>query len=167
MCPLPARINYANYVYQLVTSTHALMNGVFSVLFKKCWQSVLCVISESFLIVCLFVLIYTVSQKVLKVHFWRRFWKVVFSTGNTMELVVCPSLLKKPKTDSFCKYKVRLPWIPYSAEELLFSSAVFWITQTLYCQQDYLLSKAHNLLLSLWISSRPKISVRTENNFAA
>ena len=54
--------------------------------------------------------------------------------------------------------------MPYSAEELLFSSAVFWITQTLYCLQDYMLSKAHNLLLSLWISSRPKILVRTENN---
>ena len=100
MCPLPARINYANYVYQLVTSTHVLMNGVFSVLFKKCWQFVLCVISESFLIVCLFVLIYTVSQKVLKVHFWRPFSKVIFSTGNTMELVMCLSLLKRPKTVS-------------------------------------------------------------------
>ena len=118
-----------------------------------------CVLSQS--LFCLFVLIYTVSQKVEKVYFWRR-----FSTGNTMELVVCLSfLLKRPKTDNFCKYKIRLPWIPYSAEELLFSSAVFWITQTLYCLQDYLLSKAHNLLLSLWISSISKISVwRTENN---
>ena len=166
MCPLPARINYANYVYQLVTSTHVLMNGVFSVLFKKCWQFVLCVISESFLIVCLFVLIYTVSQKVLKVHFRRPFSKVIFSTGNTMELVMCLSLLKRPKTVSFCKYKILRPWIPYSAKELLFSSAVFWITQTLYCLQYYLSWKAHNLLLSLlllWISSRPKIWVRTEN----
>ena len=42
----------------------SLMNSVFSVLFKKYWQSVLCVISESF--DCLFVLIYTVSQKVLR-----------------------------------------------------------------------------------------------------
>ena len=33
---------------------HALMSGVFSVLFKKRCQSVLCVISESFLFVCLF-----------------------------------------------------------------------------------------------------------------
>ena len=115
MCPLPARINYANYVYQLVTSTHALMNGVFSVLFKKCWQSVLCVISESFLIVCLFVLIYTVSQKVLKVHFWRPFSKVIFSTGNTMELVMCLSLLNRPKTVSFCKYKILLPWTDLTA----------------------------------------------------
>ena len=105
---------------------HALiMNGVFSVLFKKRCQSVLCVISESFLLVCLFVLIYNVSQKVLKVHFWRRFSKVVFRTGSTMELVLCRSLLQRPKTDSFCKYKIRFPWIPYIAEELLLSSAVF------------------------------------------
>ena len=120
-----------------------------------------CVLSQMSL---LFVLIYTVSQKVLMVHFWQRFSKIVFSTANTMELIVCLSLLKRPKTDNFCKYKIRLPWIPYSVEELLFSSPVFWITQTLYCLQDYLLSKAHNLLLSLWISSRPKILVRTENN---
>ena len=33
---------------------HALINGVFSVFFKKRCQSVLCVISESFLFVCLF-----------------------------------------------------------------------------------------------------------------
>ena len=104
---------------------HALINGVFSVLFKKRCQSVLCVISESFLFVCLFVLIYNVSQKVLKVHFWRRFSKVVFRTGSTMELVLCRSLLQRPKTDSFCKYKIRFPWIPYIAEELLLSSAVF------------------------------------------
>ena len=123
-----------------------------------------CVLSQSLFFVCLFVLIYTVSQKVLRVHFWRRFSKVVFSTRNTMELVVCRSLLKRPKTDSFCKYKICLCWISYSAEELLFSCAVFWITQTLYCLQDYLLPKAHNLLLALWISSRPKISVRTQNN---
>ena len=96
------------------------MSGVFSVLFKERCQSVLCVISESLL----FVLIYTVSQKVLMVHFWRRFSKIVFSSGNTMELIVCLSLLKRPKTDNFCKYKIRLPWIPYSAEELLFSSPV-------------------------------------------
>ena len=116
---------------------------------------------------CLIVLIYTVLQKVLKVHFRRPFSKFIFSTGNTMELVTCLSLLKRPKTVSFCKYKILLPWIPYSAKELLFSSAVFWITQTLYCLQYYLLSKAHNLLLSvlsLWISSRPKISVQTEDN---
>ena len=100
---------------------HALINGVFSVLFKKRCQSVLCVISESFL----FVLIYNVSQKVLKVHFWQRFSRVVFRTGSTMELVVCRSLLQRPKTDSFCKYKIRFPWIPYIAEELLLSSAVF------------------------------------------
>ena len=98
---------------------HSLMNGVFSVLFKKRCQSVLCVISVFF--VCLFVLIYTVSQKVLKVHFWRRFSKVVFSTGNsTMELIVCLSFLKRPKTDSLCKYKIRLSWIPYSVEELFY-----------------------------------------------
>ena len=53
-CVLYQPVNYANYVYQLVTSTHVLMNGVFSVLFEKCRQFVLCVISESFLIVCLF-----------------------------------------------------------------------------------------------------------------
>ena len=107
---------------------HALINGVFSVLFKKRCQSVLCVISESFLFVCLFVLIYNVSQKILKVHFWQRFSRVVFRTGSTMELVVCRSLLQRPKTDSFCKYKIRFPWIPYIAEELLLSSAVFLIT---------------------------------------
>ena len=94
---------------------HALMSGVFSVLFKKRCQSVLCVISESFLFVCLFVLICNVSQKVLKVHFWQRFSRVVFRTGSTMELVVCRSLLQRPKTDSFCKYKIRFPWIPYIA----------------------------------------------------
>ena len=102
-----------------------LSDGVFSVLFKKRCQSVLCVISESFLFVCLFVLIYNVSQKVLKVHFWQRFSRVVFRTGSTMELVVCRSLLQRPKTDSFRKYKIRFPWIPYIAEELLLSSAVF------------------------------------------
>ena len=64
-----------------------------------------CVLSQMSL---LFVLIYTVSQKVLMVHFWQRFWKIVFSTGNTMELIVCLSLLKRPKTDNFCKYKIRL-----------------------------------------------------------
>ena len=96
------------------------MNGVFSVLFKERCQSVLCVISKSFLFVCLFVSIYSVSGKVLKVYFWRRFSKVVVSTGNTMELVECLSLLKRPKTDNFCKYKIRLPWIPCSAEELYF-----------------------------------------------
>ena len=121
-----------------------------------------CVLSQS--LFCLFVLIYTVSQKVLKVHFRRRSSKVVFSTGSTMELVVCLSLLKSSKIGSFWKYKIHLPWTLYSVEELLYSSAVFWITQTLYCLQGYLLSKAHNLLLSLWISSRSKISVRTENN---
>ena len=122
-----------------------------------------CVLSQS--LFSLFVLIYTVLQRVLKVHFWRRFSKVVFSTGNsTMELIVCLSFLKRPKTDSLCKYKIRLSWIPYSVEELLLSSAVFRITRTLYYPQDYSLSKAHNLLLSLWISSRPKISVTTENN---
>ena len=86
-----------------------------------------CVLSQIFfcLFVCLFVLIYNVSQKVLKVHFWRRFSKVVFRTGSTMELVLCRSLLQRPKTDSFCKYKIRFPWIPYIAEELLLSSAVF------------------------------------------
>ena len=69
------------------------------------------------LFVRLFVLIYNVSQKVLKVHFRRRFSKVVFRTGSTMELVVCRSLLQRPKTDSFFKYKIRFPWIPYIAEE--------------------------------------------------
>ena len=77
------------------------------------------------------------------------------------------SFLTEKAENCFCKYKILLPWIPYSAKELLFSSAVFWITQTLYCLQYYLSWKAHNLLLSvllLWISSRPKIWVRTENN---
>ena len=143
---------------------HALMNGVFSVFNTQEALSICFVCYLRVFFVCLFVLIYTVSQNVLKVHFWRRFSKVVFSTGNNMELVVCLSLLKRPKTDNYCKYKIRLPWIPCSVEELLFSSVVFWITQTLYYLQDYLLPKAHNLLLSLWISSRPKISVRTENN---
>ena len=42
-----------------------------------------------------------------------------------MELVVCLSfLLKRPKTDNFCKYKIRLPWIPYSAEELYFRQQI-------------------------------------------
>ena len=131
--------------------------------YSRSVDNLFCVLSQSlfWLFVCFNLYRF---GKSFKVHFWRRSSKVVFSTGNTTELVVCLSLLKRPKTESFCKYKIRLPWIPYSAEELLFSSAVFWITQTLYCLQDYLLSKAHNLLLSLWISSRPKISVRNENN---
>ena len=59
-----------------------------------------CVLSQS--LFCLFVvLIYTVSQKVLKVHLRRHSSKVIFSTGNTMELVVCLSLLKRPKIVSF------------------------------------------------------------------
>ena len=69
------------------------------------------VLSQS--LFCLLVLIYTVSQKVLRVHFWRRFSKVVFSTGNTTELVVCLSLLKRPKTDSFCKYKTEYAFPGY------------------------------------------------------
>ena len=36
---------------------HALINGAFTVLSKKCGRSVLCVISESLLFVCLFVFI--------------------------------------------------------------------------------------------------------------
>ena len=60
----PVCIPASNLIHALI------MNGVFSVLFKERCQSVLCVISESFcLCVCLFVLIYTVSQKVLTVHF--------------------------------------------------------------------------------------------------
>ena len=80
-----------------------LINGTVSVLFKKRCQSVLCVISEYFLFVCLFVCFYTVSSKVLKVHFWWRFSNFVISTGDTAELVVCLSLLNRPKTKSFCK----------------------------------------------------------------
>ena len=91
-----------------------------------------CVLSQSLfcLFVCLFVLIYNVSQKVLKVHFWRRFSKVVFRTGSTMELVVCRSLLQRPKTDSFCKYKIRFPWIPYIAEELAFTFVSSFLNYT-------------------------------------
>ena len=48
------------------------MNGVFSVLFKKRCQYVLCVISR-FFFVCLFVLIYTVSQKSFKGWFLATF----------------------------------------------------------------------------------------------
>ena len=139
---------------------------VFLASYSRSVDSLFCVLSQSlfWLLVCFN--LYP-SQKVLKVHFWRPFSKVIFSTGNTMELVMCLSWLKRPKIVSFRKYKILLPWIPYSTKELLFSSTVFWITQTLYCLQYYLSWKAHNLLLSvllLWISSRPKISVRTENN---
>ena len=122
---------------------HALMSGVFSVLFKKRCQSVLCYLRVFF--VCLFVLIYTVSRKSFSALAipWSKWCVFPCWKGR--------------------KYKIRLPWIPDSAEELLFSSAVFWIKQTLYCLQDYLLSKAHNLVLSLWISSRPKISAKMKN----
>ena len=139
---------------------------VFLASYSRSVDNLFCVLSQSlfWLFVCYNLYRYTVSFRFIA---WRPFSKVIFSAGNTMELVMCLSLRKRPKTVSFCKYKILLPWIPYSAKELLFSSAVFWITQTLYCLQYYLLSKAHNLLLSvllLWISSRPKISVRTENN---
>ena len=122
MCPLPARVNYANYVYQLLTEYLLLSWMVYLASYSRSVVNLFCVLSQSLfcLFVCLFVSIYTVSEKVLKVHFWRRFSKVVFSTGNTMELVECLSLLKRPKTDNFGKYKIRLPWIPYSAEELYF-----------------------------------------------
>ena len=127
MCPLPARINYANYVYQHLTSSKTCSyRMVYLASYSRSVVNLFCVLSQIFfLFVCLFVLIYNVSQKVLKVHFWRRFSKVVFRTGSTMELVLCRSLLQRPKTDSFCKYKIRFPWIPYIAEELLLSSAVF------------------------------------------
>ena len=131
MCPLPARINYANYVYQHLTSSKTgSYRMVYLASYSRSVVNLFCVLSQSLfcLFVCLFVLICNVSQKVLKVHFWQRFSRVVFRTGSTMELVVCRSLLQRPKTDSFCKYKLRFPWIPYIAEELLLSSAVFWIT---------------------------------------
>ena len=76
-----------------------LINGTVSVLFKKLCQSVLCLIPEYFLFVCF----YTVS----KVHFSR----FAISAGDTAGvggggggggLVVCLSLLKRPKTASFC-----------------------------------------------------------------
>ena len=72
---------------------------------------------------CLIVLIYTVLQKVLKVHFRRPFSKFIFSTGNTMELVTCLSLLKRSKTVSFCKYKILLPWTLQRQRAFIFVSS--------------------------------------------
>ena len=140
---------------------HALINGVFSVLFKKRCQSVLCVISDFFLFVCLFVLIYNVSQKVLKVHFWRRFSKVVFRTGSTMELVLCRCCCKGRKLIVSVNIKYAFPGYLTSPRSFYFRQQFSELH--LYCLHDYLLAKVNNLLLPLRVSSGPKISVRTEN----
>ena len=136
------------------------MNGVFSVLFKERCQSVLCVMSESFLFACFNLYRFAKS---FKGSFLATFLESRFSTRNIMELVVCRSLLKSPKTDSFCKYKICLRWISYGAEELLFSSSVFWIAQTLYLPTGLLVAKSplpapgfENFLKAENLSKNPK-----------
>ena len=63
--------------------------------------------------------------------FLVKFLEIRYQHWPYRELVVCLTLLKRPKTESLCKLKIRVPWIPHSAVErkektkLLFSPAVF------------------------------------------
>ena len=119
-----------------------LINGTVSVLFKKLCQSVLCLIPEYFLFVCF----YAVS----KVHFSR----FAISAGDTAgvgggggrfssvsflaeEAENCEFLYIKKNTHPLDTLKNRRTFI-------------------------FVMSEAHNQLLWLWTSSRPKISVKTD-----
>ena len=97
MSPLPAGI-WQKLCISASNLRHALINGTFSVLFKKRCRSVSSVISGS-LFVCLFL------YRFKKVHFRRGFSKVVINTHWSYRGVgsVLSPLLKRPKTESFCK----------------------------------------------------------------
>ena len=97
MSPLPAGI-WQKLCISASNLRHALINGTFSVLFEKRCRSVLSVISGS-LFVCLFL------YRFKKVHFRRGFSKVVINTHWSYRGVgsVLSPLLKRPKTESFCK----------------------------------------------------------------
>ena len=164
MSPLPAGI-WQKLCISASNLRHAPINGTFSVLFKKRCRSVSSVISGS-LFVCLFL------YRFKKVHFRRGFSKVVINTHWSYRGVgsVLSPLLKRPKTESFCKLikyapildtlqhrwatrKKNKTFIFASSFQLHKHYSAFRITRWQ--------TEAHNLLLSLWISSRPKIAVRT------
>ena len=122
-----------------------VINGTVSVLFKKLCQSVLCLIPEYFLFVCF----YTVSN----VHFS----KFAISAGDTAGVGGARGA-------------------GFSSVSFLAEEAENW--EFLYIKKNthpldtlknrgtfiFVMSEAHNQLLWLWTSSRPKISVKTENN---
>ena len=95
---LPAGIYCHKLCIPASSLRHALINGAFSVLFKKRGRSVLCVISESF--VCLFLYRFIKRFKGL---FLVTFLESRYQHWPYRELVVCLTLLKRTKTESLCK----------------------------------------------------------------
>ena len=149
------------------SSWHALINGAFGVLFKKRGRSV-CVWSQS--LFCLFVFI----------PFHKKFWRSISGdiSLKSLSALAIPwvrsvsylaekaenwefvSIKNTPTLDTL---KRRGATRKKTTTKLLFSQAVLNRPHKHYT--TYRITRCQkSMLLSVWISSRPKIAVRTENN---
>ena len=139
---------------------HALINCAFTVLFKKRGRSVVCNLEVFF--VCLFLYRFIKRFKGLflatflesRYQIYTVSWWCVLLCWKGRKLRVCvnkkyayPEDLTAPRSDK-------------KKKKLLFRQHF-----SLYSLRNYLLTEVdHNMLLSVWISSRPKTAIRTENN---